>query len=93
MRSIFSSLPQSALGGARLSPVLWSRRIIYDKIDVDKDGQLTEEELAKWMKHAQTKYITEDADKQWSVSSMSIVRRGTETCFVAFWLCLLSDFY
>ncbi|XP_037070428.1 calumenin-B-like [Pollicipes pollicipes] len=39
--------------------------LIVDKIDENKDGKLTEEELTKWMKHTQNKYINEDADKQW----------------------------
>jgi Ca2+-binding EF-hand superfamily protein len=39
--------------------------IIYDKIDTDKDGLVTEAELIDWIKHVQTRYIYTDTDRQW----------------------------
>ncbi|XP_043193940.1 calumenin-like [Amphibalanus amphitrite] len=39
--------------------------LIYDKIDANRDGRLTEEELTKWIKFTQGKYINEDAERQW----------------------------
>ena len=41
-------------------------RIIYDKIDKDSDGKVSEEELEKWIKYVQTRYIRVDTDRQWS---------------------------
>jgi len=40
-------------------------RIIYDKIDKDKNGEVTEQELADWIKYVQTRYIRIDTDRQW----------------------------
>ena len=34
------------------------------KIDKDKDGFVTEQELKDWIKYAQSKYIFDDAAKQ-----------------------------
>jgi len=39
--------------------------LIYDKMDENQDGEVSEEELTNWMKHTQTKYIDEDVEKQW----------------------------
>jgi Ca2+-binding EF-hand superfamily protein len=39
--------------------------IIFDKIDKDKDGLMTETELIDWIKHVQTRYIRTDTDRQW----------------------------
>jgi len=38
---------------------------IYDRIDNDKDGQVTEEELKNWIKFVQNKYVAEDTERQW----------------------------
>eukprot|EP00061_Rhincodon_typus_P016707 g45062.t1 len=38
---------------------------IVDKIDGDKDGFVTEEEIKKWIKLAQKRWIYEDVDRQW----------------------------
>jgi len=38
---------------------------IYDKIDNDKDGKVTEEELRNWIRHVQNRYIAEDTERQW----------------------------
>ncbi|KAJ8245650.1 hypothetical protein GJAV_G00273000 [Gymnothorax javanicus] len=39
--------------------------MIVDKIDADKDGYVTEEELKAWIKKAQKKYIYDNVDRQW----------------------------
>ena len=39
--------------------------LIYDKIDKEGDGFVTEEELQKWVTHVQNRYIMTDTDKQW----------------------------
>lgn len=39
-------------------------RQIVDKIDGDKDGFVTEEELEKWIKLSQKRWIYEDVDRQ-----------------------------
>lgn len=39
--------------------------LIYDKIDKDSDGFVTEEELENWVKHVQSRYIINDTEKQW----------------------------
>lgn len=39
--------------------------VIVDKIDKDHDGQVTVDELAKWIKFTQTRYITDDVERQW----------------------------
>jgi len=49
-----------------LSPEESKRRlgIIADNIDKDKDGKITEKELEDWIVFTQSRYIREDADKQ-----------------------------
>ncbi|XP_039617371.1 calumenin-A isoform X1 [Polypterus senegalus] len=39
--------------------------MFFDKIDADKDGFVTDEELKAWIKKAQKKYIFENVDRQW----------------------------
>jgi len=41
-------------------------RIIYDKIDKDQNGQISDEELMAWIRHVQKRYIMVDTDRQWS---------------------------
>ncbi|GFY57945.1 calumenin-B [Trichonephila inaurata madagascariensis] len=41
--------------------------IIVDKIDKNKDGFVTQEELKDWITYTQAKYITDDVDKQWKL--------------------------
>ncbi|XP_006633280.2 calumenin-A isoform X2 [Lepisosteus oculatus] len=38
---------------------------VVDKIDEDKDGFVTTEEMRKWIKFAQKRWIYEDVDRQW----------------------------
>ena len=45
-------------------------RIIYDKIDKDADGFVTEEELQSWIQHVQNKYMMEDTERQWQDHQM-----------------------
>ena len=40
-------------------------RILYDKIDADHDGQVTETELEQWIHKVQRKYLVEDTKRQW----------------------------
>ena len=40
-------------------------RKIFDKIDKDADGKVSEEELKNWIKYVQNKYIIEDTERQW----------------------------
>jgi len=40
-------------------------RLIYDKIDKDQSGQISEEELVSWIRHVQKRYILSDTDRQW----------------------------
>lgn len=39
---------------------------IYEKIDKDHDGQLTEVELTEWIHYVQTRYVRVDTDRKWS---------------------------
>ncbi|VEN48850.1 unnamed protein product [Callosobruchus maculatus] len=39
--------------------------IIVEKIDNNKDGFITREELKDWIRYTQKRYITEDVDRQW----------------------------
>ncbi|XP_022106337.1 calumenin-B-like isoform X1 [Acanthaster planci] len=50
-----------------LSPEESRKRLgmIVDKIDEDKDGFVTEEELRKWIEHQQEQYFFEDAGTLW----------------------------
>ena len=54
LRNILSSLA-----------VFFPCRSIYDKIDKDRNGQVTEQELSDWIKYVQTRYIRIDTDRQW----------------------------
>jgi len=40
-------------------------RLIYDKIDKDQNGELSDEELTSWIRHVQMRYIYSDTDRQW----------------------------
>ena len=37
---------------------------LFHKVDKDKDGFVTDEELIEWMKYTQNKYFLDDAEKQ-----------------------------
>lgn len=41
--------------------------IIIDKIDTNRDGNITELELKNWIQQSQKRYIYEDVDRQWQV--------------------------
>lgn len=51
----------------QLSPEESTRRLglIVDKIDNDKDGFVTQEELKDWIRHTQQRYIRDDLERQW----------------------------
>ena len=36
-----------------------------DKIDKDKDGEVTEAELKEWIQYVQRRYIVTDTDRMW----------------------------
>lgn len=40
-------------------------RLIVDKIDEDKDGFVSQEELKDWIRYTQRRYITDDVDRHW----------------------------
>ena len=40
-------------------------RIIFDKIDLDADGIVTETELQNWIRLVQMRYLSSDTDRQW----------------------------
>lgn len=44
--------------------------LIYNKIDKDGDGFVTEEELRDWIKHVQNKYVWDDTERQWKEHDM-----------------------
>ncbi|XP_054263057.1 calumenin isoform X2 [Macrosteles quadrilineatus] len=39
--------------------------LIVDKIDGDKDGFVSQEELKDWIRYTQRRYILDDVDRQW----------------------------
>lgn len=39
--------------------------IIYDKIDKDQNGEISDEELTQWIRHVQMRYVMSDTDRQW----------------------------
>ncbi|CAC5409694.1 Calumenin-A,Reticulocalbin-3,Calumenin,Reticulocalbin-1,Calumenin-B [Mytilus coruscus] len=39
--------------------------ILVEKIDKNKDGEVTEEELKEWIQYVQKRYITTDTDRMW----------------------------
>ena len=52
-----------------LSPKESQRRLgeIVNKLDINSDGFVSVEELQKWNKFTQSRYISEDTEKQWAV--------------------------
>lgn len=43
----------------------FTHSMLVERIDDDKDGYVTVEEMKKWIKHAQKKWIYDDVDRQW----------------------------
>lgn len=41
-------------------------RIIFDKIDADKDGLVSEAELQHWIRYVQKKYVETETNRLWS---------------------------
>lgn len=39
--------------------------MLVERIDENKDGYVTVEEMKKWIKHAQKRWIYDDVDRQW----------------------------
>lgn len=39
--------------------------MLVERIDEDKDGYVTVDEMKKWIKHAQKRWIYDDVDRQW----------------------------
>jgi len=50
-----------------LSPEESKQRLgkIVDRIDKDKDGKVTNQELREWIQFVQKRYVTEDVERQW----------------------------
>lgn len=44
--------------------------MLVERIDEDKDGYVTVEEMKKWIKHAQKKWIYDDVDRQWKTHDL-----------------------
>lgn len=57
------------LGGRKNEPflifLLFLSSMLVERIDEDKDGYVTVEEMKKWIKHAQKRWIYDDVDRQW----------------------------
>lgn len=57
------------LGGGKNEPflifLLFLSSMLVERIDEDKDGYVTVEEMKKWIKHAQKRWIYDDVDRQW----------------------------
>jgi len=51
-----------------LSPEESQRRlgVIVDRIDENADGIVSQDELAKWIKFTQTRYVNDDVERQWT---------------------------
>ena len=52
-----------------------SHRIIVDKIDVNKDGYVTEKELEEWVRHVANRYVQSTECMQ--MAALSCVSTGT----------------
>lgn len=57
----------------QLTPEESKRRLslIVDKIDKNNDGEVDFEELQGWIKYTQSKYLTNDVDKQWKTHNVA----------------------
>lgn len=44
---------------------------IVEKIDADHDGFVTLDEMNRWIKHAQMRWIYEDVDRQWKAHDLN----------------------
>ncbi|XP_001607801.2 calumenin [Nasonia vitripennis] len=60
-------LGEEAKSFEQLSPEESTRRLglIVDKIDKDKDGYVTQEELKDWIRYTQQRYSRDDTERQW----------------------------
>lgn len=45
--------------------LLFPNSMLVERIDEDKDGYVTADEMKRWIKHAQKKWIYDDVDRQW----------------------------
>lgn len=41
-------------------------RIIFEKIDKDQDGLVTDTELQDWIRHVQRRYVETETERQWT---------------------------
>ncbi|XP_078666809.1 calumenin-like isoform X3 [Branchiostoma floridae x Branchiostoma belcheri] len=48
---------------------------MVDKIDKDKDGFVTQQELKEWIQYTQKKYILEDVERQWDSHDLNRDKR------------------
>ena len=44
---------------------------IFDKIDLNQDGVVSEDELRQWIERIQRRYISTDTDRQWAEYGVS----------------------
>lgn len=44
---------------------------IVEKIDEDHDGFVTVDEMKRWIKHAQKRWIYDDVDRQWHAHDLN----------------------
>ncbi|XP_077994163.1 calumenin-A-like isoform X1 [Glandiceps talaboti] len=67
-------LGQDAAQFDELDPEESKRRlgIIYDKIDTDGDGKVTEDELKAWIKYTQGQYISSHVDETWKRYNLAV---------------------
>ncbi|KAG7521664.1 calumenin-B [Solea senegalensis] len=45
--------------------------MLVERIDEDKDGYVTAEEMKKWIKHAQKRWIYDDVERQWKTHDLN----------------------
>lgn len=42
------------------------RKIVEEKIDTNKDGKVSADELKQWIQQVSRRYLVEDGNKQWT---------------------------
>jgi Ca2+-binding EF-hand superfamily protein len=48
-----------------IASIFFFSSALFDRIDNDHNGTITKQELKDWIKSVQTRYITDDVDRQW----------------------------
>jgi hypothetical protein len=57
-------------------------RIIFDKIDANKDSYVTSEELKDWIVRVQLKYTQSETERQWDQHGLSPAEKLTWTSYL-----------